>query len=139
MTGIPAAARHRCDRGDARHYLHLNPGVDERDRLLAAAAEDEGVAAFQTHDVELAAELDQEPVDALLRESVAADPQRVLRNLVDELLGDQPVVDDGLAGAKQLEPSDGDQPRIARARPDERDCHGSRSATRAWKKSRRAS
>jgi len=36
--------------GDPRYYLEGDPGARQRERLLATAAEDERIAALQTHD-----------------------------------------------------------------------------------------
>ena len=131
--GDPGGGRDGGDRRDARDDVVVDPRIAEHLELLAPAAEDERVAALEAHDVEVAPELDEEAVDLLLRQPVAADAERVGGRLVDELLRDEPVVDDGVAGAQPLQPADGDQPRVARPGADERDAHRSSASTSCWK------
>ena len=52
VTGIPAADGHRRERRDAGDDLDRDTGRGERERLLAAAAEHERVAALEPDDVE---------------------------------------------------------------------------------------
>src|SRR5581483_9488406 len=119
------ARRHRRERRDARDDLERDPRSVERERLLAATAEDERVAALEADDLEaLAAEPDQQVVQLLLADAGARDPERVLGRLVDELGRDERV-----AGADELEALRRDQARVARARADEIDAQLSRSRT----------
>ena len=53
---------HGRDRRHAGHELEGDARIGERECLLAAAAEDERVAAFQTHDEAPAAVVDQRAV-----------------------------------------------------------------------------
>ena len=54
---------------------------------------------------------------------------RAVGRLRDEFRRDEPVVDDDVAGAQQLEAADGDQSRIAGTGADESDAHRSALAT----------
>jgi len=54
--------RHGRDRGDAGDELERDAGVGERQCFLAAAPEDEGIAALEAHDEASATVLDQHPV-----------------------------------------------------------------------------
>ena len=65
------------DRGDPGHDFGLDPGLAQGKRLLAAAPEDERVAALQANDVEARA--------------AVADEQLVQRLLVDPVTGDHPA------------------------------------------------
>ena len=56
-----------------------------------------------------------------------------------ELLGDEHVGDEHVAGADELEPAGGDQARVAGAGADEVDGHPSSSATRPAKYALRSS
>ena len=59
--------------GDAGHDLERNAGVDERLGLLAAAAEDERIAALEADDgFALAREADERALDVALRAAEAA-------------------------------------------------------------------
>ena len=109
--------RNGCDRRDAGHDLERRRRPRQRERLLAAATEDERVAALQANDVEAA------PAEATSSRSTSSwsMPSREIRSasvgrLLDELLGDERVVDEHVARADELEPAGGDQARVARAR-----------------------
>ena len=71
MRHRDAGQRGRGDRGaDARHDLERDAGRGERQRLLAAAPEDERVARLEPHDPAPAARgANQQPVDRLLATS----------------------------------------------------------------------
>ena len=61
------------DRRDAGHDLGRDACRSQRQRLLAAASEDERVAALQPHDLEAdSAEVDEQLVQLLLIHPVAA-------------------------------------------------------------------
>src|SRR6185312_8762175 len=110
--------------------LERDPRFCQGQRLLAAAAEHERISAFQPDDVQAAPSVEHEqPVDLVLVEPLAADADRVRRRLLDELVAYQPVVDEDVAGAHELEPPGGDQAGIARAGSDEEDRQGSDSST----------
>ena len=118
---------------------NVDAGLGERERLLAAAAEDERVAALEAHDVEAApAERTSSSLTSSWSCASRGDPDRVRGRLADELLGDEPVVDEHVAAADEVEPPRGDQAGVAGAGADERDRHSSDSATSASKKSRRS-
>ena len=76
MTGIQAAAGHGGERRDARDDVVVDPRLAQHLDLLATAAEHERVAALQPHDVELAPELDEQPVDL----APASSPSRQMRS-----------------------------------------------------------
>ena len=77
----------RGDRRDAGHELERHARPDERERLLAAAAEHERVAALEAHHAAAApAVRDEQRVDVVLADAVARDPQRADRRLGDDLL-----------------------------------------------------
>ena len=122
--------RNRAQRRDARNDLERDPGFCQDERFLAAAAEHERIAALEPDDVEAAPPVQHEQsVDLVLVEALAADADRVRRRLLDELVAHQPVVDEDVAGAHELEPPGGDQAGIARAGSDEEDRQGSDSST----------
>ena len=96
--------------GDAGHDLELDPGLAQRFALLAAAAEDERVAALQPHHA-LAGprRLDQPLADLLLRHrghpGLLADVDQlgVLARPVERSRRDQPVVVDRVGVGDQVE------------------------------------
>ena len=115
VTGMPAAAGHSAERRDAGHDLERDAGRGEREGLLPAAPEDERVAALEADDrAALRAVRDEQRVDRFLRAAVAGDADRDPRRLGDELARDEPVVDEHLARAHELEPAHRDQAGIAR-------------------------
>ena len=131
MTGIPRRGGHGGEGRDARDDLERHAGLGERERLLAAAAEDERVAALQPDDLEPAPpELDEQPVDRLLAQPV---PRRSASASAGasstSSARDERVVDEHVARAHELEPAHGDQPRVAGAGADEVDGHRSASST----------
>src|SRR5581483_7723993 len=114
--------RYGRQRRHAGDDLDVDAVRGEMQRLLAAAAEEEGVAALEPDDGEAApGEPDEQRVDLVLGERLARDAERPGRRLVDQLARDQPVVDERVAGAKERETPNRDQPRVARAGADERD------------------
>ena len=125
--------RRRGDGGDARHagcHGERHAGIGQGERLLAAATEDEGVAALEPHDVEPGSAVrDEQVVDRLLPERRPRDDQRVVRRLGDEVRRHERVVDEHVAPAHELQAAGGDQPRVARPRADEMDRHESASST----------
>src|SRR5207237_10828502 len=112
----------RGPRGERRgpgYRLERPARVDEGERLLAAAPEDERVAPLEPHDPAAAAAVrDEQRVDLLLPEPVARDAQRADGRLGDDLGCDDPVVDEHLAGAHAREPAEGDQLRVTGAGAD---------------------
>ena len=74
----------------------------------------------------------EQVVHLLLRQAVARDPLGAGRR-PDELIRDEPVVDEHVAATDELERPDGDETWVARPGADDRDAHPSASATRAWK------
>src|SRR2546422_5889312 len=123
----PGVRGHRDGGGHPRHDLERDPRARQRLRLLAAPAEDEGVAALEPHDAPAAPRVPhEEGVDLLLGQRVSAarlareDPARPWR-LVEETPIHQAVVDDDVGAAQEPEAADGDQPRVAGTGADERD------------------
>ena len=115
--GDPGGGRHSGERRHARHDLEGDAGRGQRLDLLAAAAEDERVAALQPHHLEACSpELDEQLVQLGLSELLARDHERLRGRLLDELGRDEDVVDERVAATDQLEPADGDETRVARAR-----------------------
>ena len=140
VTGISAAAGHGRDARDARGDGERDPRLGELERLLAAAAEDERVAALEADDLEPGPPvLDEQRVDLRLLERRARDHERVLGRLRDELRRDERVVDEHVAGANELQPAGRDQPGVARAGADEVDGHESARSTRRSKYALRSS
>src|SRR2546425_10203939 len=122
----PGVRGRRDGGGHARHDLERDPRARQRLRLLAAPAEDEGVAALEPHDTPPAPRVtDEERVDARLGQRVRAarlareDATRP-RRLGEETPIHQAVVDDDVGAAQELEAAHGDQPRVAGAGTDER-------------------
>ena len=112
------------------HHLERDVRLRERERFLPAPPEDERVASLQPNDLEpLRAETDEEVVDPLLEKTLARDRESVRGSLGHQLGGDEPVVDERIATADELEPARGDQTRVAGAGADEPDGHESASAT----------
>ena len=103
------------------------PAADERERLLAAAAEHERIAALQAHDVAAAAaELDEQLVDQLLRHRCAGtladvDQLGVGSGEREHAGADERVVHDDVGCLQPAQPADGQQLRVARAGADQRD------------------
>ena len=94
---MPASAGTAVSVETPGHDLVRRRRPRERRDFLAAAPEDEWVAAFQPHDPPAApAVVDEELVHLLLRETVARDPRRT-DGLHHELERDEPVVDEDLA------------------------------------------
>ena len=116
---------------DPRHDLELDPGLAQRLALLAAAAEDERVAALQPHHaLARPRRLDQPLADLLLRHRGHAgrladvDQLGVLARPVERPRRDQPVVVDRVGRADQLQRARRHQPRIAGPGADEVDESG---------------
>ena len=132
--------RDRGQRGDAGNDLERHARLGERDRLLPAAPEDVRIAALQPDDLEVVPpETDEQLVDLVLVQFLARVDERARGRLVDELRRDEPVVDERLAAAHQVEPARGDQPGIAGTGADEPDGHESDLDTSSSKYSLRAS
>ena len=112
--------------GHAGDDLEWDARLPEDLSLLAAAAEDERVAAFEAgHDVPPPGLLDEAPVDLLLGEGVigplfaGVDPAGLLSGMEEDLRADQMVIEDHIRLPDALRPAEGDQPRIARPGADD--------------------
>ena len=116
---MPGVGGRRDRRGDAGHDLERDAGGRERLRLLAAAAEDERVAALEAHDEATRAgrarrgRRRSRPGSWCGRPgaSTASISRQPGRRLVEQLAADQAVVHEHLGAAQQLEPAHGDQAR----------------------------
>src|SRR4029077_2145455 len=66
------------DRRDAGHDLEVDPRFGERERLLSAPPEDEGISSLQADDLEVApAQRHEQGVDLRLSEGIARDAKGV--------------------------------------------------------------
>jgi hypothetical protein len=112
--GDAGGAGNGRERRDAGNDLERHAGLGKRERLLAAATEEEWVPAFEPDDVVAKPAVgDEQLVHLFLLEAVALDAQRAGGRLVDELGSDEAVVHDHVAHAHALEALDRDQPGIA--------------------------
>jgi len=117
-------------RRHAWHHLERNVRLRQPERFLAASSEHERVASFQPNDLEtLGGEIDEESADLFLVEALARNRQRVCGSFGHELGSHEPVVDERVATADELQPARGDQTRVAGACPDEPDGQERASAT----------
>ena len=95
MTGIRAEAGTAAIDETPGHDLEGDAGLGERERFLAAAAEDERVAALEPHDVEPRGAVGHEQArHRLLLQPRPRDHEGVVGRLVDELLCDERVGDE---------------------------------------------
>ena len=124
--------------GDPGHDLEGDLGGDERLGLLAAAAEDERVAALQPHDARPGAgAVDEQVLDlALLDRRVAgllADVEElgVVADAVERAGRDQAVVEDDVGARQELERARRHQARVPWPGADEIDDPSAGSATHA--------
>ena len=120
--------RGRLGRRDAGNDVDLDAGIAQRLHLLAATAENERVAALEPdHVVPFEGEFDQDRVDVLLRDRMAArhlahvDQSRVARGQRHDLGRDQPVMHDDRGLADDPVRLDRQQIGVAGTRADERD------------------
>ena len=99
MIGIPADAGTADSADTPGHDLERHAGVGQRERLLAAAAEDERVAALEAHDLEAL----RGPARRAASFSSAwrivsrGISERIVGRLGDELRRDEHVVDERVA------------------------------------------
>ena len=127
--------------GHARHDLERDAGLVQHQRLLAAAAEHERVAALEPDDRSPGARvLEQQRVRVVLGElrafALLADVDHLrVRARVREGLGrDQAVVEDHVGVRDQLDGAHGEQPGVAGSRADEMHRAGHRAASAsAWR------
>jgi hypothetical protein len=122
-AGIGEAADPRGDAGDDAEG---NAGGGERQRLLAAAAEDEGIAALEAQHPFALSRQPNEPlgdVGLLLRGFSAAlsgvFERGAGRGKAEDTLVHQGVVDDRVRPPQRMEGEEREQPRIARPRADQ--------------------
>ena len=116
-----------CERArDPRDDFEGDPGSREREALLTASPEYEGVAPLQPNDpASLACLGDHRRVDLVLgRRRPSAplpdeDAASVGRSALEESGIDEPVIQDHLRRIEDASPAEGDEVRISRARPDD--------------------
>gem|GEM_PF-3377343 len=123
-TGIGRAARRRRDAG---HHLEGDALGGERVDLLAAAPEDERVAALQAHHaLAFAREAHQQVIDVLLRQRVlrallaGVDALGLQAHQVEDRLRHQAVVHHHVGLLHEAQRAEGEQVRIARTGADQR-------------------
>ena len=112
---------------DAGHHLEGYARVAQRQRLLAAAAVHQRIAALEPdHRAAGPRQPHQHRVDLLLRHRMTTrtladvDPHHTLWHEVDDLLRHETVVDQGVAGLKKLVSPQGQQLRVAGARTNQK-------------------
>ena len=125
--------------GDARHHLNCHAMGRQVGGLLAAAAEQEGIAALEAHDaLVLLGQLHQHRVGAGLGHGVMAPPfahemaLTVLGHQLEQGLGHQGVVHQGVAAPQQSIGLEGEQFGIAWPCPHQIDgarAHGNASSS----------
>ena len=114
--------------GDAgrhpRHHLRLHPMAGQMGRFFAAAAKQKGITAFESHDALVApGELHQHRIGAGLGHRMVAPALAhkmeftALCHQIQQLLGHEGVVDEGIALLQQPMGLQGEQLGIAGARP----------------------
>ena len=118
-------------------HLEGDPFLRQRGDLLAAAPEDEGVAALEPqHPPALAGETHEQAVDLLLLHRVpvgvlaGVDPVRVPAHQIEDLVGDEAVVDHHVGLLEEAHGAKAEQIRIAGPRPHQKDLAGSRAGIR---------
>ena len=121
----------RDRRADTGNHLHRHPGQCALDGLLAAAAEQEVVAALQPHHAaSLPGLFDEDRVDVFLRRLRAprdladVDLLGVRAGLVEHGERRQPVVDDDIGLLHGPKPPDGDEVRVTWAAAHQNDSAG---------------
>ena len=124
--------------GHARHDAERHAGCGQRQRLLAAAPEHQGIAALEPHDAQtLARELDQALVDLELPRALApgplADRLEARRRAAQrqDLRRHQRIVQDHVGLLERVQRVQGEQARIARPGADQPDAAG-RDRGKAW-------
>ena len=115
-------------RRDARNHFERDAGIGQRFGLFAAAPEDERVAALQPdHRQAAPGALDQHGADLFLREGVVGflladvEPLGVRRGEVEQRVGRQVVVEDGVGLFEDAAAFDGDELGIAGSGADQVD------------------
>jgi hypothetical protein len=122
--------RRRDGRRDAGDDLEGDAGLDDLQGLLAAAAEDHGVAALEAHHplaLALAGLVDKELVDLGLRQGVLrgllahVDAFGGGRGVVQQTCGDEGVVDHHVSPGQHIAAANREKSWIARPRADQED------------------
>ena len=118
-------------RGHAGHDLKRDAGIGQRFGFFAAAAEDEGVAAFEADYGEAAARaVDEHAADFVLGEFVGGflfadvDAFGVGRGEIEEGRVGEVIVENGVGLLEDAAAFEGDELRVAGAGSDEVDLHG---------------
>ncbi len=109
-----------------RHHFDPYAVLPAYQSFFATAAENEGVAAFQSHDpLAGASVLDQERIDAVLGDPVPSgrfahvDDLDVGREVIQDAARAEPIGDDDIGVHQGRPASQGEQPRVSRAAADE--------------------
>ena len=122
----PGGCRGGDRRTDARHDLERDACVSERLGFLAATAEDERIAALESHDqLALAAEFDEQCRDHLLGDRPArsladVDALGRLRNERQYPVAHERIVDHDVGGREEPHRLDRQEVRIPRTCPHQR-------------------
>ncbi len=125
----PGHGRSGEGRTDPGHHFELDPRGAEGLGLLAAPAEDERVTPLEPHDRPAgAAQLDEPGVDLGLgrrcpRGLPHVDQLGTGRGQLQQLAGDEPVVDHHVGPSEQVGPTAGEQTGVARSGADQKDRH----------------
>src|SRR5690348_15339070 len=108
-------------RGDAGHHNGGNVRLAQSLELLAAAAEDEGITAFETHDSAAATRrLDEATVDLVLADTGLAlapadeHPLGIAARPIEHSLADQIVIEHDVGALQGPQGTERQQIRIAR-------------------------
>src|SRR5690606_16773211 len=120
-----------CRCGDAGHHFEPDPCRRKRLQLLAAAAENEGIAALQpAYALALLGEPDQQRIDLLLRDVRCArrlayiDALRIAPREIEHLPRHEAVVQHDIRILQRAQSPQGEQTRITRPCTDEHDLTG---------------
>ena len=136
MSGMPAIAGTEMALVMPGTTSTSTPASRQKRELLAAAAEDERVAALEPHDaLAVAGEGDEQRVDRVLRHGVVAGQLADVDDLgrqhdalggepVEHAARAEPVGDDDVGGLERAQAAEGEQAGVAGSGADERDLAG---------------
>ena len=132
---MPAAAGTAASAETPGTTSNGDAGLDERERLLAAAAEDERVAALEAHDARAPRRPSRTSSSFIpvLVQRLAGDPSASAGASSTSSGATSRSKHEHVAAPHELEPADGDQPRIAGPGADEATLTPSASSTSSRK------